>query len=92
MTFLTTKRANALATPSPRAAWSQVAAAPSARFVACTTLTVGLNGCAWTLIQAADATGSVIQAGYAIAANYSSPTFPSLLEWANVLGEGGVID
>ncbi|WP_245763308.1 hypothetical protein [Paraburkholderia diazotrophica] len=34
-----------------------------------------LNGCAWTLITAADATGSVIQAGYAIASNYSSPTF-----------------
>jgi hypothetical protein len=38
-------------------------------------LCVGLNGCAWTLITAADATGSVIQAGYAIASNYSSPTF-----------------
>jgi hypothetical protein len=34
-----------------------------------------LNGCAWTLITAADATGSVIQAGYAVAANYSSPRF-----------------
>jgi hypothetical protein len=39
------------------------------------TLCIGLNGCAWTLITAADATGSVIQAGYAIASNYSSPTF-----------------
>ncbi|WP_090802112.1 hypothetical protein [Paraburkholderia tuberum] len=39
------------------------------------TLTLALDGCAWTLIQAADATGSVIQAGYAIASNYSSPTF-----------------
>ncbi|MEX3789980.1 hypothetical protein [Paraburkholderia sp. BR14374] len=39
------------------------------------TLTLTLDGCAWTLIQAADATGSVIQAGYAIASNYSSPTF-----------------
>jgi hypothetical protein len=38
-------------------------------------LALGLNGCAWTLITAADATGSVIQAGYAIAGNYSSPTF-----------------
>ncbi|OLL29643.1 hypothetical protein BTH42_21650 [Burkholderia sp. SRS-W-2-2016] len=38
-------------------------------------LTLSLNGCAWTLISAADATGSVIQAGYAIASNYSSPTF-----------------
>ncbi|RFU44026.1 hypothetical protein [Paraburkholderia sp. DHOC27] len=36
-----------------------------------------MNGCAWTLITAADATGSVIQAGYAIASNYSSPTFVS---------------
>jgi hypothetical protein len=34
-----------------------------------------LSGCAWTLITAADATGSVIQAGYAIASNYPSPTF-----------------
>ncbi|WP_027796888.1 hypothetical protein [Paraburkholderia acidipaludis] len=34
-----------------------------------------LNGCAWTLITAADATGSVIQAGYAVASNYSSPKF-----------------
>jgi hypothetical protein len=48
---------------------------PRAWLVACATLLVGLNGCAWTLIQAADATGSVIQAGYAVAANYSSPTF-----------------
>ncbi|HWT36264.1 MAG TPA: hypothetical protein VN289_08275 [Paraburkholderia sp.] len=36
---------------------------------------LSLGGCAWTLITAADATGSVIQAGYAIASNYSSPTF-----------------
>ncbi|WP_322004257.1 hypothetical protein [Paraburkholderia tropica] len=36
---------------------------------------LALNGCAWTLITAADATGSVIQAGYAVAANYSSPRF-----------------
>ncbi|HTH62763.1 MAG TPA: hypothetical protein VL689_21760 [Paraburkholderia sp.] len=37
--------------------------------------TLALNGCAWTLITAADATGSVIQAGYAVASNYSSPRF-----------------
>jgi hypothetical protein len=48
---------------------------PGARLAASATLAFGLNGCAWTLISAADATGSVIQAGYAIAANYSSPTF-----------------
>ena len=48
---------------------------PCAWFAASATLAFGLNGCAWTLISAADATGSVIQAGYAIAANYSSPTF-----------------
>lgn len=36
---------------------------------------LALNGCAWTLITAADATGSVIQAGYAVASNYSSPKF-----------------
>ncbi|RKF45597.1 hypothetical protein BCY88_26315 [Paraburkholderia fungorum] len=48
---------------------------PGARLAASATLALSLNGCAWTLISAADATGSVIQAGYAIAANYSSPTF-----------------
>jgi hypothetical protein len=48
---------------------------PGARLAASASLALGLNGCAWTLISAADATGSVIQAGYAIAANYSSPTF-----------------
>jgi hypothetical protein len=37
--------------------------------------TLALNGCAWTLITAADATGSVIQAGYAVASNYASPKF-----------------
>ncbi|CAE6945789.1 hypothetical protein R75471_05623 [Paraburkholderia domus] len=48
---------------------------PCGWLAASATLVFGLNGCAWTLISAADATGSVIQAGYAIAANYSSPTF-----------------
>jgi hypothetical protein len=48
---------------------------PCAWLAVSCTLMFGLNGCAWTLISAADATGSVIQAGYAIAANYSSPTF-----------------
>ncbi|WP_260854049.1 hypothetical protein [Paraburkholderia sp. BCC1886] len=48
-----------------RAAWLALGA----------TLALGLNGCAWTLISAADATGSLIQAGYAIASGYSSPTF-----------------
>ncbi|KXU88177.1 hypothetical protein CI15_13170 [Paraburkholderia monticola] len=57
---------------SPRSR-GRCARAALATFAA--TLTLGLHGCAWTLIQAADATGSVIQAGYAIASNYSSPTF-----------------
>ncbi|MFM0739073.1 hypothetical protein PQQ51_17685 [Paraburkholderia xenovorans] len=48
---------------------------PCAWVGACAVMTLGLNGCAWTLITAADATGSVIQAGYAIASGYSSPTF-----------------
>ena len=48
---------------------------PCAWLAASAILAFGLTGCAWTLISAADATGSVIQAGYAIAANYSSPTF-----------------
>ncbi|NPT43160.1 hypothetical protein GNZ12_17960 [Paraburkholderia sp. 1N] len=61
-------------TRAPWAAWVMLRR-PVARLAASATLAFGLNGCAWTLISAADATGSVIQAGYAIAANYSSPTF-----------------
>jgi hypothetical protein len=60
--------------PMRRPAW-RTARWPCRRLTACATLLLGLNGCAWTMISAADATGSVIQAGYAIAANYSSPTF-----------------
>jgi hypothetical protein len=45
------------------------------RIVFAAACVLSLGGCAWTLITAADATGSVIQAGYAIASNYSSPTF-----------------
>ncbi|AUT60669.1 hypothetical protein SAMN04487926_12695 [Paraburkholderia steynii] len=45
------------------------------RFLLAACCLMSLGGCAWTLITAADATGSVIQAGYAIASNYSSPTF-----------------
>lgn len=37
--------------------------------------TLTLNGCAWTLISIVDATGSVIQAGYAAATHYSSPAY-----------------
>lgn len=37
--------------------------------------TLGLDGCAWTVFTAVDAAGSTIQAGYAVAANYSSPAF-----------------
>ncbi|MGH8781908.1 hypothetical protein [Paraburkholderia sp.] len=37
--------------------------------------TLTLNGCAWTLISIVDATGSVIQAGYAAATHYSSPSY-----------------
>ena len=73
MTFMPTMRADAF-TRAPGAAWI-VLRRPCAWFAVSATLAFGLNGCAWTLIQAADATGSVIQAGYAIAANYSSPTF-----------------
>lgn len=61
-------------TRAPMAAWVRLRR-PGARLAASACLALGLNGCAWTLISAADATGSVIQAGYAIAANYSSPTF-----------------
>ncbi|SAL09631.1 hypothetical protein AWB66_00112 [Caballeronia telluris] len=34
-----------------------------------------LSGCAWTLISAADAAGSLVQAGFTVASNYSSPSF-----------------
>ncbi|MFM0225974.1 hypothetical protein [Paraburkholderia dipogonis] len=73
MTFMPSMRAYAF-TRASRAAWVTLRR-PCAWLAVSATLAVGLNGCAWTLIQAADATGSVIQAGYAIAANYSSPTF-----------------
>ncbi|MGF6774515.1 hypothetical protein P3T18_007030 [Paraburkholderia sp. GAS199] len=73
MIFTPSLRACTL-TRVPRAAWTMLRR-PCAWFGACATMALGLNGCAWTLISAADATGSVIQAGYAIAANYSSPTF-----------------
>ena len=33
-----------------------------------------LSGCAWTVISAVDATGSLVQAGLSIASNHSSPT------------------
>ncbi|TKC89818.1 hypothetical protein FAZ69_11285 [Trinickia terrae] len=36
---------------------------------------LALNGCAWTLITAVDAAGSVVQAGFAVSSHYSSPTF-----------------
>ena len=73
MTFTSSMHAYAF-TRAPRAAWVRLRR-PCAGLAVAASLAVGLNGCAWTLIQAADATGSVIQAGYAIAANYSSPTF-----------------
>lgn len=76
MTFMPSMRAVTFprASHATRSAWL-VTRRPCARLAVGAILAVGLNGCAWTLIQAADATGSVIQAGYAIAANYSSPTF-----------------
>ncbi|WP_349293545.1 hypothetical protein [Robbsia betulipollinis] len=37
--------------------------------------TLALPGCAWTLISAADAVGSVTQAGFSVASSYSSPTY-----------------
>ncbi|RDJ99207.1 hypothetical protein [Paraburkholderia lacunae] len=69
MTFTPSLRACA-STHAPLAGWAKLR-----RLAAVAVLAFGLNGCAWTLISAADATGSVIQAGYAIASNYSSPTF-----------------
>ncbi|SAK81067.1 hypothetical protein AWB78_03883 [Caballeronia calidae] len=36
--------------------------------------TLALSGCTWTLITAADAAGSLVQAGFTVASNYSSPT------------------
>ncbi|SAL77949.1 hypothetical protein AWB67_05177 [Caballeronia terrestris] len=40
--------------------------------IACANL---LTGCAWTLISAADAAGSLVQAGFTVASNYSSPSY-----------------
>ena len=54
---------------------SLVSRARTAKLGAALGAALALNGCAWTLITAADATGSVIQAGYAVASNYSSPRF-----------------
>jgi hypothetical protein len=54
---------------------SHAAHARAAKLGAALAATFALNGCAWTLITAADATGSMIQAGYAVASNYSSPKF-----------------
>jgi len=34
-----------------------------------------LSGCAWTLVSAADAVGSLTQAGFSVASQYSSPTY-----------------
>ncbi|QQC63308.1 hypothetical protein [Paraburkholderia ginsengisoli] len=73
MTFTPSLCADAFMQAS-RAAWVRLWR-PCAWLTVAAPLAFGLNGCAWTLISAADATGSVIQAGYAIAANYSSPTF-----------------
>ena len=47
--------------------WTTIAAA-----VAAMSLT---SGCAWTLVSAADAVGSVTQAGFAVASQMSSPTY-----------------
>lgn len=73
MTVTPSLRAFAL-TRTSLAGWVKLRR-PGVRLAASAIMALGLNGCAWTLISAADATGSVIQAGYAIAANYSSPTF-----------------
>jgi hypothetical protein len=34
---------------------------------------LSLNGCAWTVFTAVDAAGSTVQAGYAVATDYSTP-------------------
>ncbi|CAB3803705.1 hypothetical protein [Paraburkholderia fynbosensis] len=74
MTLTPSMRVDTRFTRPSRAAWVRLRR-PCTWLAVAAALAFGLNGCAWTLIQAADATGSVIQAGYAIAANYSSPTF-----------------
>jgi hypothetical protein len=73
MTLTPSLRADAFVR-APRTTWVRLWR-PCSWLAVALSFSVGLNGCAWTLISAADATGSVIQAGYAIAANYSSPTF-----------------
>jgi hypothetical protein len=47
----------------------------SARLACAAAAALALNGCAWTLITAADAAGSLVQAGFAVSSHYSSPTF-----------------
>jgi len=43
--------------------------------ILCATISpCSLSGCAWTVITAVDAAGSVVQAGMSIASNHSSPT------------------
>lgn len=48
-------------------AWTTIAAAAAAMSLT--------SGCAWTLVSAADAVGSVTQAGFAVASRVSSPTY-----------------
>lgn len=36
---------------------------------------LALPGCVWTMVSAADAVGSVAQAGFSVASQYSSPTY-----------------
>jgi hypothetical protein len=47
----------------------------SVRLACAAAAALALNGCAWTLITAADAAGSLVQAGFAVSSHYSSPTF-----------------
>jgi len=61
--------------PYELVSYASRASARTAKSGAALAAALALNGCAWTLITAADATGSVIQAGYAVASNYSSPKF-----------------
>jgi hypothetical protein len=61
--------------PTGSAAGAAMRGSPWRAGAAALAAALALNGCAWTLITAADATGSVIQAGYAVASSYSSPRF-----------------
>ncbi|MGI4860079.1 MAG: hypothetical protein ACRYHA_24765 [Janthinobacterium lividum] len=58
-----------------RAALPSVRPGRSIALAAALAATLALPGCVWTVVSAADALGSVTQAGFSVASQYSSPTY-----------------